>query len=239
MVKSNLKFKRQKLSSRFRKWIFAIIVVIFLNFCPPTMAQFTTTYWRDTLCQNNLRLNYTPNPFSATVQTPPVYDFIGKTLVQVYSGIATTKNDTNLSFNSLINGFGNLSLLTFSPISIKKSKSKKIIYYSDFFTIATGTIPNQTGVVEEVLGTAGLGLNNSLYLNGDLNKLHFIVKHKIGASYGKYPGLLKIPSQRIVFYQCIQFRIKSVNGALVIDFPLKLTPTNISPFISVGYYQKI
>lgn len=139
----------------------------------------------------------------------------------------------------LINGFGNLSLLTFSPISIKKSKSKKIVYYSDFFTIATGTIPNQTGIVEEVLGTAGLGLNNSLYLNGDLNKLHFIVKHKIGASYGKYPGLLKIPSQRIVFYQCIQFRIKSVNGALVIDFPLKLTPTNISPFISVGYYQKI
>jgi hypothetical protein len=36
-------------------------------------------YWRDTICQNNLRLNYTPQPMAASVQTPPVYDFIGTT----------------------------------------------------------------------------------------------------------------------------------------------------------------
>jgi len=239
MIKSILKCKKQSTTTSSFNFMLMILILAVLNFSKIAKAQFTTAYWRDTLCQNNLRLNYTPNPFSASVQTPPVYDFIGNTLVQVYSGIATAKNDTNLSFASLINGFGNLALLTFSPISIKKSKSKKIIYYSDFFAMATGTIPNQTGFVEKVLGTAGIGLNNSLNLNGDLNKLHFILKHKIGASYGKYPGLLKLPSQRIVFYQCIQFRIKSVSGALVIDFPLKLTPTNISPFISVGYYQKI
>jgi hypothetical protein len=30
------------------------------------------TYWRDTICQNNLRLNYTPQPMAASCQTPPV-----------------------------------------------------------------------------------------------------------------------------------------------------------------------
>lgn len=197
------------------------------------------TYWRDTICQNNLRLNYTPQPMAASCQTPPVYDFIGTTLVQVYSGIATTKNDTNLSFTTLVNGFGNLSLITSTPILIKRTPSKNIVYYSDFFSLATGTIPNQTGTVQEVLGTIGLGINNSLLLRGDLNKLHFVLRHKIGASYGKYPGLLKYPNEKLVLYHSIQFRIKSVNGALVFDFPLRITEINIKPILSVGYYQKI
>jgi len=202
-------------------------------------SQIPTKFWRDTICQNNLRLNYSPQPFAASVQTPPVYDFIGNTLVQVYSGIATTKNDTNLSFSTLVNGFGNLSLLTFSPLYIKKASDKKVIYYIDIFSVVTGTIPNQTGNVEEVLGTIGIGLNNSLLLSGELNKLNFVLKHKIGGSYGKYPGLLKVPDQRLIFYHSIQFRIKSVNGALVFDFPIKITEINIRPMLSVGYYQKI
>ena len=196
-------------------------------------------YWRDSICQNNLRLNYTPLPMAASVQTPPVYDFIGNTLVQVYSGIATTKNDTNLSFSTLVNGFGNLSLLTSSPLLIKRTQSKNIAYYIDFFTVATGTIPNQTGSIEEVLGTIGTGINNSILLRGDLNKLHFVLRHKFGASYGKYPGLLKYPNEKLVFYHSIQFRIKSINGALVFDFPLRITEINIKPLLSVGYFQKI
>ena len=196
-------------------------------------------FWRDTICQNNLRLNYTPKPIAMAVQTPPVYDFIDNTLVQVYSGIATTKNDTNLSFYTLVNGFGNLSIITSTPLIIKRTQSKSVVFYNDFFTLATGTVPNQTGTVDEVLGTVGIGLNNSVLLKGDLNKLHFVLRHKIGMSYGKYPGLLKIPHEKLVFYHSIQFRIKSVNGALVFDFPLKITELNIKPMISVGYYQKI
>ncbi|MFM9944807.1 MAG: hypothetical protein ACKVQB_06195 [Bacteroidia bacterium] len=196
-------------------------------------------FWRDTICQNNLRLNYTPMPLAASCQTPPVYDFIGNTLVQVYSGIATTKNDTNLSFSTLVNGFGNLSLITSTPILIKRTQSKNIVYYSDFFALATGTIPNQTGTVEEVLGTTGIGLNNSLLLRGDLNKLSFVIRHKVGMSYGNYPGLRKFPQDKIVFYHSFQFRIKSSSGALVFDFPLRITEINIKPLLSVGYYQKI
>ena len=176
---------------------------------------------------------------AASVQTPPVYDFIGTTWVQVYSGIATTKNDTNLSFSTLVNGFGNLSLITSTPLLIRRTPSKNIVYYSDFFSLATGTIPNQTGTVQEVLGTIGLGINNSILLRGDLNKLHFVLRHKIGASYGKYPGLLKYPNEKLVLYQSIQFRIKSAYGALVFDFHLRITQINIKPFVSVGYYQKI
>lgn len=176
---------------------------------------------------------------AASVQTPPVYDFIGNTLIQVYSGIATTKNDTNLSFSTLVNGFGNLSLITSSPIIIKRTKSKNIVYYSDFYSVVTGTIPNQTGTVDEVLGTAGLGLNNSLLLKGELNKLNFVLRHKIGMSYGNYPGLRKFPQDKLVFFHSVQFRIKSLNGALVFDFPLRITEINIKPMISVAYYQRI
>lgn len=196
-------------------------------------------FWRDSICQNNLRLNYTPMPMAASCQTPPVYDFIGNTLVQVYSGIATTKNDTNLSFSTLLNGFGNLSLITSTPMLIKRTANKNITYYSDFFALATGTIPNQTGTVEEVLGTVGTGLNNSLLLRGDLNKLSFVVRHKIGMSYGNYPGLRRFPQDKVVFYQSVQFRIKSPGGALVFDFPIKITELNIKPLLSVGYYQRI
>ena len=219
---------------------FFIVNIWLITILPINVScQIPSRFWRDTICQNNLRLNYSPQPFAASVQTPPVYDFIGNTLVQVYSGIATTKNDTNLSFSTLVNGFGNLSLLTFSPLYVKRTADKKIIYYTDVFSVATGTIPSQTGEVEEVLGTFGLGINNSLLLSGELNKLHFVLKHKIGASYGKYPGLLKIPDKKLVFYHSIQFRIKSVNGALVFDFPLRITEINIRPLLSVGYYQKI
>lgn len=207
------------------------------NFYP--IIKIPQKYWRDTICQNNLRLNYTPQPMAASVQTPPVYDFIGNTLIQVYSGIATTKNDTNLSFSTLVNGFGNLSLITSSPIIIKRTKSKNIVYYSDFYSVVTGTIPNQTGTVDEVLGTAGLGLNNSLLLKGELNKLNFVLRHKIGMSYGNYPGLRKFPQDKLVFFHSVQFRIKSLNGALVFDFPLRITEINIKPMISVAYYQRI
>ncbi len=92
-------------------------------------------YWRDTICQNNLRLNYTPQPMAASCQTPPVYDFIGTTLVQVYSGIATTKNDNNLSFTTLVNGFGNLSLITSTPILSKKNSFKKHCLLFRFFFV--------------------------------------------------------------------------------------------------------
>ncbi len=160
-------------------------------------------------------------------------------MIQVYSGIATTKNDTNLSFSTLVNGFGNLSLLTSTPFIIKRTKSKNVVYYNDFFTVATATIPNQTASVQDVLGTIGLGLNNSILIRGDLNKLHFVLRHKIGASYGKYPGLLKYPNDKLVLYHSIQFRIKSINGALVFDFPIRITQINIKPMISVGYYQKM
>jgi hypothetical protein len=196
-------------------------------------------YWRDTICQNNLRLNYTPQPMAASCQTPPLYDFINNTLIQVYSGIATTKNDTNLSFSTLVKGFENFSLITSTPIIIKRTYSKNIIYYSDFFSVATGTIPNQTGSVDEILGTAGLGINNSLLLRGDLNKLSFVIRHKIGASYGNYPGLRRFPQDKLILYHSLQIRIKSNSGALVFDFPLRITEINIKPLVSVGYYQKI
>lgn len=200
---------------------------------------FPKKYWRDTICQNNLRLNYTPQPMAASVQTPPVYDFICNTLVQVYSGIATTKNDTNLSFSTLVNGFGNLSIITTTPILIKRSRSKNIVYYNDFYSVATGTIPNQTGTVDEVLGTIGIGFNNSLLLRGELNKLHFVLRHKIGMSYGNYPGLRKFPQDKLIFFHSIQFRIKSSSGALVFDFPLRITAINSKPLLSVGYYQRM
>jgi len=202
-------------------------------------AQTNTKYWRDTLCQNNLRLNYTPLPFTASVQTPPVYDFIRNSLVQVYSGIATSKNDTNLSFSTLVYGFGNLSLMTSTPLIIKRSSDKKMVYYNDLFSMFTGTIPNQSGTVDEVLGTAGVGINSSVLLSGDLNRLHFVIRHKLGASSGKYPGLIKNPDQKIVFYHSVQVRIKSVSGSLIFDFPLKITHLNIQPLLSVSYYQKI
>lgn len=207
--------------------------------CGFLKAQTNTRYWRDTLCQNNLRLNYTPLPFTASVQTPPIYDFIRNSLVQVYSGIATSKNDTNLSFTTLVYGFGNLSLMTSTPLLIKRSSDKKLVYYNDIFSMFTGTIPNQSGTVNEVLGTAGVGINSNILLNGDLNRLHFILRHKLGASKGKYPGLVTYPDKKIVFYHSVQLRIKSVSGSLIFDFPLKITHLNIQPLLSVSYYQKI
>lgn len=216
---------------------FVIHIILLLQ--GTLFSQNRNRFWRDTLCQNNLRLNYSPQPFSASVQTPPVYDFIGNTLVQVYSGIATTKNDTNLSFSMLVNGFGNLSLQTFSPLFIQRTKDKRVVYYGDFYSIMAGAVPNQTGEVEDILGTIGLGVNNSLLLTGDLNRLSFMLKYKIGASYGKYPGLAGIPSQKVLMYQCFQFRIKSTNGALIFDFPMKISDLNVKPYLSVGYYQKI
>lgn len=214
------------------------LVAIYL-LCGFVNAQPNKKYWRDTLCQNNLRLNYTPLPFTASVQTPPIYDFIKNSLVQVYSGIATSKNDTNLSFTTLVYGFGNLSLMTSTPLIIKRSMDKKMVYYNDLFSMFTGTIPNQSGTINEVLGTAGIGINSSVLLSGDLNKLHFVLRHKIGASSGKYPGLLKYPDKKIIFYHSVQFRIKSLSGSLIFDFPLKITHLNIQPLLSVSYYQKI
>ena len=105
--------------------------------------------------------------------------------------------------------------------------------------MATGTVPNQTGTIDEVLGTAGIGLDNSLLLKGDLNKLHFVIRHKLGMSYVNYPGLRTYPQDKLVFYHSLQFRIKSSSGALVFDFPLMITQINIKPLVSVGYYQKI
>ncbi len=107
------------------------------------------------------------------------------------------------------------------------------------YTLFTGTVPNQTGDVEELLGTVGMGLNTSLLLSGELNKLHFVLKHKIGASMGQYPGLIAIPSQKVIFYQNVQFRIRSLNGALVFDFPIMITRINIRPILSIGYFQKL
>lgn len=132
-----------------------------------------------------------------------------------------------------------MSIITTTPFFLARSKSKSIFYYSDFFALATGTVPNQTGTIDEVLGTAGIGVDNSLLLKGDLNKLHFVIRHKIGMSYGNYPGLRTYPQDKLVFYHSLQFRIKSVSGALVFDFPLRITQININPMVSVGYYQKI
>ena len=113
------------------------------------MAQKNHLFWKDTLCQNNLKLNYTPVPFTAYVQTPPIYDFIGITLIQVFTGIASSSNDSNLSFTRLVNEFGNLSILTSSPLIIRKSLNRKKVYYNDFFAKVSGTVPNQSGEIDE------------------------------------------------------------------------------------------
>lgn len=223
------------------KTIFTVMLVFTLSMIhlwPSAVAQTSKRYWRDTLCQNHLRLNYTPVPFTASVQTPPVYDFIRSTLVQVYSGIAAAQNDTVLSFTTLIYGFGNLSVHTATPLFIRRSKDRKSVFYQDMFSVCTATVPNQSGTLTHVFGSAGLGLHSNILLSGELNKLHFILRHKLGASMGKYPGF-RMQQHRLIFYQSVQLRVRSVNGSLVLDFPLKITNLPVQPLLSVSYFQKI
>ena len=218
-------------------WVFVVEIMICTSV--QSLSQSVNTFWRDTLCQNNMRLSYMPQTLSASFQAPPVYDFVGNTLVQVYSGIAAEKNDTNLSYSSLINGFGNLSLFTFTPLFIHKMKARGSNYYTDLFTVSTGTIPDQSGTIKEVLGTIGLGVNNTMLFKGDLNKLYFVIRHKIGASFGKYPGLTGESEKNLILYHSLQFRIRSALGAVMFEFPLKITQVNIKPAVIIGYYKKI
>ena len=218
-------------------WI--IILEIIICSSGQTLSQSINRFWRDTLCQNNMRLSYMPQSLSASFQAPPVYDFVGNTLVQVYSGIAAERSDTNLSYSTLINGFGNLSLFTFTPLHIHKFKAKGSNYYSDLFTVSTGTIPDQSGTIKEVMGTVGLGINNTILFKGDLNKLYFVIRHKIGGSFGKYPGLTGESDKNLIFYHSLQFRIRSALGAVMFEFPLKITPLKVKPSVIIGYYKRI
>lgn len=203
------------------------------------VTQKINHFWRDTLCQNNLKINFSPESSSTSLQAPPVFDFIHNTMIQVYTGIAAEQNDTNLSFSTLVNGFGNISIHTYTPIFIYRFKLKNIVYYNDFFAQATGTIPDQTQSMESTMLTTGIGLNSSFILKGDQNRLSFFVRHKFGLSYGDFPGLMLNPNKKILVYQSMHFQMNTPSGSVFFEVPLMVSRINIGPSVVLGYYRNL